>query len=99
MQDNAPCHKSMVFMNFHKAENVTVMDLPPQSPDLNPIENVCKTLGERSKTRNQKTTEPLWNAFQEEWNNITPQDIYKFISSCSRRCQSVIEPKGLHTKY
>ena len=26
MQDNAPCHKAMVVMNFFKAENVTVMD-------------------------------------------------------------------------
>ena len=34
MQDNAPCHKAMVVMNFFKAENVTVMDWPPQSPDL-----------------------------------------------------------------
>ena len=40
MQDNAPCHKAMVIMNVLKAENVTVMDWPPQSPDLNPIENV-----------------------------------------------------------
>ena len=99
MQDNAPCHKAKVVMNFLKAENVTVMDWPPSSPDLNPIENVWKTLGVSSKARNPKTTEQLWNALQEEWNKITQQDIHKLISSCSRRCQSVIEATGLHTKY
>ena len=83
MQDNAPCHKAMVVMNFLKAENVTVLDWPPQSPDLNPIENIWKTLGEHSKARNPKTTERLWNALQEEWNKITRQDINKLISPCS----------------
>ena len=85
----------MVVMNFLKAENVTVMDWSPQSPDLNSIENVGKTRGERSKTRNPKTTEQLWNALQEEWNKITRQDINKLISSCSERCQNVIEAKWL----
>ena len=99
MQDNVLCHKAMVVMNFLTAENVTVMDWPPQSPDLNPIENVWKTQGERSKARNHKTTEQLWNGLQEEWNKITQQDINKLISSCSWRCQSAIEAKGLHTKY
>ena len=99
MQDNAPCRKARVVMNFLKAENVTVMDWPPQSPDLNPIENVWKTLEKRSKARNPKRTEQLWNALQEEWNKITQQDINKLIYSCSRRCQSVIEAKWLHTKY
>ena len=97
--DNAPCHKAMVVMNVFNAENVTGMDWPPQSPDLNPIENVCKTLGEHSKARNPKTTEQLWNALQEEWNKITRQDINELISSCCRRCQSVIEAKGLHAEY
>ena len=83
MQDNALCHKIMVVMNFLKAENVTVMDWPPQSSDLNPIENVWKALGECSEARNPKTTEQLWNALQEEWNKITRQDINKLISSCS----------------
>ena len=29
IQDNVPCHKTMVVMNFLKTENVTVMDGPP----------------------------------------------------------------------
>ena len=94
MQDNAPCHKAMVVINFLKAENVTVMDWPPQSPDLNPIENVWKTLGERSKARNPKTTVQLWNALQEECNKVTWQDINRLISPRSRRCQSVMKLKG-----
>lgn len=99
MQDNAPCHKAKVVMNFLEAENIAVLDWPAQSPDLNPIENVWKILGELSKARNPKTTEELWDALKEEWNKITKREIEKLIASCSRRCQSVVEAKGLHTKY
>ena len=79
-QDNAPCHKVMVVMNFLKGENVSFMDWPPQGPDLNPTENERKAPGERSKARNPKTTEQLWNALQEEWNKVTRQDINELIS-------------------
>lgn len=99
MQDNAPCHKAKLVMNFLEAEHIAVLDWPAQSPDLNPIENVWKILGERAKARNPKTTEELWDALKEEWNKITKREIKKLIASCSRRCQSVIEAKGLHTKY
>ena len=71
-----------------------LVSLKPRS-----IENVWKTLGERSKAGNPKTTEQLLNALQEEWNKITRQDINKSISSCSQKCQRVMEAKGLHTKY
>ncbi len=43
-------------MNFLEAEHIAVLDWPAQSPNLNPIENVWKILGERSKARNPKTT-------------------------------------------
>ena len=73
MQDNGLCHKAMVVMNCLKAENVSVIDWPRQSPHFNPIQNVWKTLGERSKARNQKTTEQFWNALLKKWNKITRQ--------------------------
>ena len=98
MQDNAPCHKAKIVMSFFKGENVIVMDWPAQSPDLNPIENVWKNLGERSKARNQKTTKQLWTVLKKEWNKISLQDIKNLIS-CSRRCQSVLDANWLHTKY
>ena len=40
MQDNAPCHKAKVVMDFLAENNIETLRWPPQSPDMNPIENL-----------------------------------------------------------
>ena len=44
MQDNAPCHKAKSVLQFFDDHAITTLDWPPQSPDLNPIENLCSII-------------------------------------------------------
>ena len=99
MQDNAPCHKAKVVMSYLSEQDFEIMDWPPQSPDLNPIENLWMTLGVKVMERNPTNTEDLWVKLQEEWSKISIEDCQELIRSCSRRCAAVIESKGSFTKY
>ena len=98
MQDNAPCHKAKVVISYLSEQDFKIMDWPPQSPDLNPIENLWKTLGVKVMERNPTNTEDLWVKLQEEWSKISIEDYQELIRSCSR-CAAVIESQGSFTKY
>ncbi len=53
-------------MSYLSEQYFEIMDWPPQSPDLNPIENLWKTLGVKVKERNPTNTDDLWVKLQEE---------------------------------
>ena len=40
MQDNVPCHKAKIVLCFLEDEVIAVIKWPPQSPEMNPLENV-----------------------------------------------------------
>ena len=47
------------------------MKWPPQSPDMNPRENVWKTIGEKAQNRISQNIDDLWGFLKEGWESIT----------------------------
>ena len=75
MQDNAPCHKSASTLAFLDRRKVCVLsDWPPQSPDLNVIENLWALLKKKVTERNPKNADELWTFANEELHGI-PNDV------------------------
>ena len=66
IQDNAPCNTAKSVKTFLSDEDVTVMEWPAQSPDLNPFENFWKLLNQRPKEKDPRNVEELWTNLKEE---------------------------------
>lgn len=75
------------------------MEWPPQSPDLNPIEQVWDHLDTLLRKNPQGNEESTWNFLQKAWKEITKETLQTYIYSMKRRCQAVIDASGGHTKY
>jgi len=99
MQDNAPCHTPKRVKQFLEAQKIEIMKWPAQSPDLNPIENLWKILGDTVMAKKPTTGTELWKKLEEEWTKITPELCENVVMSCGRRCAQVIQSKGLYTSY
>src|SRR5229473_1992456 len=100
-QDNDPKHTSKKAKKWMEDHNISLLDWPPQSPDLNPIEHLWKHIkSELTKYPTQpKGVWEIWERVAEVWDKIRPEVCQDLIESMPRRVQAVIKAKGGHTKY
>ncbi|GBN96046.1 Transposable element Tc3 transposase [Araneus ventricosus] len=101
MDDNARPHRANIVDECLQSEDITRMDWPAYSPDLNPIEHVWDMLGRRIAARQPPPTclPELRRALLDEWCNILQDQIDNLILSMPRRCKACIASSGRHTPY
>lgn len=109
MQDNAPVHKAKRVMKWMKEQGVEVMEWPPYSPDLNPIEHIWVHL--KAKVHEmfpdlkfaKNTGEPFKRYLQEcvekAWWALDERIFENLAKTMPRRVEAVIRSKGWYTKY
>ncbi len=90
MHDNAPSHATRLTLGFLKislVKNATIMDWPPYSPDLNPIENMWGIIKRKVYANGKQfsSKHELWNVIQAAAKDISADEVSKLTSSIDRR--------------
>lgn len=98
-QDNDPKHTSLAVRAWFEENDISKMEWPSQSPDLNPMEHVWARLKTNLEGKIFRNKEELKLALQEKWNAIEPQFLEKLVASMPHRMKAVIKSKGGATKY
>ena len=100
-QDNARPHVARICMDFLGEEDIDVLNWPPYSPDMSPIEHLWDVLDKRVRRRDPvpENVRQLRVALQEEWDNIPQATIDNLVMSMRRRCTALRDANGGHTRY
>jgi transposase len=102
LQDNCPVHVGKLTKAWMGQNGVVSLQLPPYSPDLNPMENIWGILSMKVYGANQQydTLAELEEAIQKAWlSEVTPTLVSTLVMSMKERCQQVIDSSGKAIKY
>ena len=103
MQDGARCHTSHAMMNWFRENDVDLLDWPPHSPDMNPIENLWREwkrllYAEFDPPRNlaqlEANMKASWRILGRNTDLLT-----NLCESAQRRVRALYEAQGGATKY
>jgi transposase len=100
-QDNAPIHVARSTMKWFETHNIKVLNWPPLSPDLNPIENIWGIMAREIYDGGKQfsNVNELKTAIQNSWNNVDEEIIKKLINSMNNRIFELISVKGKKINY
>jgi DDE superfamily endonuclease len=108
MQDNASIHIAKKVAQWFEDNGILILDWPPYSPDMNPIEHVWAKMKEwivqhypeLSKLgKSQAAYNQLAKAIEEAWDTVDQEYIDNLIRDMPRRVAALYLAKGWHTKY
>lgn len=97
-QDNDPKHSSKLCKGYleeqHRRRKVNVMEWPPQSPDLNPIELLWEHLDRELRKTCPTSKSDMLDKINITWNAIQADVLDKLVERMPRLCKAVIAAKG-----
>lgn len=82
VMDNLSVHKNPNARAAIEAAGATVWDLPPYSPDLNPIEKMWSKIKAHLRKAKARTPDALCRAIGEAMGRVSFQDVVNWFASC-----------------
>ena len=100
MQDNDPKHVSGHSQSWMKANKINWWKTPPESPDLNPIENLWHELKEYIRREVKPTVkDELVKGIIDFWKTVDQRKCTKYIDHLKKVIPRAIEVDGHATGY
>ena len=82
VMDNLSVHKNTAARAAITNAGATIWDLPPYSPDLNPIEKMWSKVKAHLRKAKARDTESLYRAIGDAMAQVSTQDIQNWFASC-----------------
>lgn len=100
-QDNDPRHVSKITRDWLEKKNFKLINPPPNSPDLNPIENLWLLLKRKLHKRNIRgmSSNSLLVAATQEWARISKEVCQSLVKSMPTRIRAVLKEHGDSTTF
>ena len=101
LQDNATAHVSKKVTAFLKGHRVAVLQWPPLSPDLSPIENIWARLKRDVRAHSAQALPQLERRAKQAWRSIvnSPAILQPLFDSMPARLDAVLANGGGPTGY
>ncbi|GFV56468.1 transposable element Tcb2 transposase [Trichonephila clavipes] len=93
-------HRTLAVEELLESEDITRMDWPAYSPDLNPIEHVWDALRRHIAAclHHPENTQQLKQMIA-EWALLPQEMLHQLVLSMRRRCEATIAVRGGHITY
>lgn len=99
-QDNDPKHMSKLCQNYLRSKEddgvLKMMEWPPQSPDVNPIELLWEELDRQARVMCPTSEKSMFDCLKTAWNNVEVEKLHKLVERLPRICAALIKARGGH---
>jgi transposase len=100
LMDNAPAHAAKSTQQFLRSSGIeTCKNWPPNSPDLNPIENVWAAMKRQVYSKHHNTLAELRAAVQQAWAGLPVSTLKTLMTSIDHRKAKCLQRGGGHAGY